>query len=293
MLGSDKKTLDEVRSLTIEHREKEIKYTTSIIESLIAEKNQVDVSSKEGAKKFASLVERITSTKRELAILNSTLAYFRSLVPQIAQSTNEPCTICMEDITQLTMTPCGHIFCKECILAAIARQSVCPLCRAKVEKDMLTEIIEPSQKEELDDKHKIVDMVSKYGTKTAHLIKYLNELTEREPDSKVIIFSQWDDMLHRIGSSLTENDIKNVYCKGNVHQRNKAIENFKKPEVPVIMLSLDNAASGTNLTQANYVILIDPVAGSKREAEAVESQAIGRAFRQVIIIFKVNFLYLF
>jgi SNF2 family DNA or RNA helicase len=38
---------------------------------------------------------------------------------------------------------------------------------------------------------------------------------------------------------------------------------------------------GTNLTQANYVILIDPVAGSKSEAEAVESQAIGRAFRQV------------
>jgi SNF2 family DNA or RNA helicase len=130
-------------------------------------------------------------------------------------------------------------------LKAVARQPVCPLCRSAIEKNSLTEIIEQKQKEELNDKRELGDMVMRYGTKTAHLIKYLKDLKDQEKDSKVIIFSQWDDMLHRIGSSLTENGIKNVYCKGNVHQRNKAIEDFKKPEVYVIMLSLDNAASGT------------------------------------------------
>ena len=45
------------------------------------------------------------------------------------------------------------------------------------------------------------------------------------------------------------------------------------------MLSLQNAASGTNLVEATHVVLIDPVAGSKEEAIAVESQAIGRAHR--------------
>lgn len=47
----------------------------------------------------------------------------------------------------------------------------------------------------------------------------------------------------------------------------------------MIMLSLQNAASGTNLVEATHVVLIDPVAGSKDEAIAVESQAIGRAHR--------------
>ena len=48
----------------------------------------------------------------------------------------------------------------------------------------------------------------------------------------------------------------------------------------VIMLSLNNAASGTNLTRATHVILIEPVGGSRTYAQATEAQAIGRAHRQ-------------
>ena len=47
----------------------------------------------------------------------------------------------------------------------------------------------------------------------------------------------------------------------------------------MIMLSLENAASGTNLVEATHIILIDPVAGTKEQAQAVEAQAIGRAHR--------------
>ncbi len=35
------------------------------------------------------------------------------------------------------------------------------------------------------------------------------------------------------------------------------------------------AASGTNLIEATHVVLLDPVSGSKNEAKAFESQAIG------------------
>jgi len=68
----------------------------------------------------------------------------------------------------------------------------------------------------------------------------------------------------------------------NVQIRNKAISEFKKPNsnVKVIMLSLEHAASGTNLTEAEYVFLLDPVSGTREEARAIESQAIGRAHRQ-------------
>ncbi len=48
----------------------------------------------------------------------------------------------------------------------------------------------------------------------------------------------------------------------------------------VLLLSLSNAASGSNLTQATHVILVDPLAGSREHAQAYEAQAIGRAHRQ-------------
>jgi SNF2 family DNA or RNA helicase len=45
------------------------------------------------------------------------------------------------------------------------------------------------------------------------------------------------------------------------------------------MLSLKNAASGTNLTEATHIIFIEPINASSEECIAIESQAIGRACR--------------
>jgi len=47
----------------------------------------------------------------------------------------------------------------------------------------------------------------------------------------------------------------------------------------VIMLSSESAASGTNLTKASKVILLDPVAGEYEYRRNMEWQAIGRAYR--------------
>jgi SNF2 family DNA or RNA helicase len=87
--------------------------------------------------------------------------------------------------------------------------------------------------------------------------------------------------LSAVSNVLTEHDIESVFVEGNVFRRTKAITTFRKDEdVKVIMLSLKNAASGSNLIEATHVILMDPVVGSKQEAQATESQAIGRAHRQ-------------
>ena len=45
------------------------------------------------------------------------------------------------------------------------------------------------------------------------------------------------------------------------------------------MLSLKNAASGTNLIEATHILFIEPINASKEECKAIESQAIGRACR--------------
>ena len=52
------------------------------------------------------------------------------------------------------------------------------------------------------------ELIDKYGTKMAHLVTFLKDLRETDASGRVIIFSQWDKMLHQIGDTLKENNIK-------------------------------------------------------------------------------------
>eukprot|EP00466_Bigelowiella_natans_P000877 jgi/Bigna1/54192/estExt_Genewise1Plus.C_290113 len=64
--------------------------------------------------------------------------------------------------------------------------------------------------------------------------------------------------------------------------RNKSVRRFKDDAecVRVMLLSLDNTASGLDLIVATHVILLDQPAGSPEERAVVETQAIGRVHRQ-------------
>ncbi|RDX82186.1 E3 ubiquitin-protein ligase TRIM21, partial [Mucuna pruriens] len=42
------------------------------------------------------------------------------------------CPICMGPLVEEMSTRCGHIFCKDCIKAAISAQGKCPTCRKKI-----------------------------------------------------------------------------------------------------------------------------------------------------------------
>ncbi|CAI0561116.1 unnamed protein product [Linum tenue] len=54
------------------------------------------------------------------------------------------CPICMAPFVEETSTKCGHIFCKKCIKAAIARQPKCPTCRKKITAKDLIRVFLPS-----------------------------------------------------------------------------------------------------------------------------------------------------
>jgi len=208
---------------------------------------------------------------------NFTLSLFENIDPLVPVSEDELCSICLGSFTNLVVTECGHFYCKECINSCLIHSKKCPLCR----KDLTAKMIYPIKKD--NKKDKVDYLVWKYGSKIGKLIELCRKIMNNE-ENRIIIFSQWDRMLVMIGDTLRENSIETVYVKGHVHQRNAAIRNFKKgkkknKETKVIMLSLKNAASGTNLIEATHVILMDPIAGSKEEADAIEGQAIGRASR--------------
>ena len=116
------------------------------------------------------------------------------------------------------------------------------------------------------------------STKIGNIIHFLKNDTKNT--DKIILFSQWDELLHKVGNILSEYKFKIVYCQGSVFQRKRAISSFQKdPDVRIIMLSSRNAASGINLTMANKIILLEPVYGSSEYRKNIEEQAIGRADR--------------
>jgi DNA repair protein RAD5 len=92
-------------------------------------------------------------------------------------------------------------------------------------------------------------------------------------------------MLSLISKTLSENGIANSTVKGNVWSRTSAINKFKTGKTvngddsKVILLSLKNAASGTNLTEASHIFFIEPINDKKEVCRAIEGQAIARACR--------------
>ncbi|CAI7826521.1 unnamed protein product [Closterium sp. NIES-54] len=39
------------------------------------------------------------------------------------------CSVCLDDMSEETVTPCGHVFCRGCITMAIRETRQCPMCR--------------------------------------------------------------------------------------------------------------------------------------------------------------------
>ena len=188
----------------------------------------------------------------------------------------ESCAICFQD-ESLSLTKCGHIYCKECILKWISQKKNCPICK----KNLLISDIYLIKKEkmEIEIENNINSLINKYGSKLGKIILMIKSILI-EDSAKIIIFSQWDPMLALIGKSLIENNINYNTVKGNVWCRTSAINEFKNGKnSQIILLSLKNGASGTNLTEATHIFFIEPLNEIKEIRKAIESQAIARACR--------------
>ncbi|KAG9066115.1 hypothetical protein KI688_001334 [Linnemannia hyalina] len=55
--------------------------------------------------------------------------------------TSLQCSVCCEYFTQPVSVPCGHTFCKGCILQALEVNPGCPLCRTLIDPSLLYEVI--------------------------------------------------------------------------------------------------------------------------------------------------------
>jgi non-specific serine/threonine protein kinase len=96
-----------------------------------------------------------------------------------------------------------------------------------------------------------------------------------EDGHKVLVFSQFVQMLQIIRSWLKMNETPFAYLDGASKDRYEQVERFNNdPDVPIFLISLKAGGTGLNLTAADYVIHYDPWWNP-----AVESQATDRTHR--------------
>uniref|UniRef100_A0A7S2LYA7 Helicase C-terminal domain-containing protein n=2 Tax=Zooxanthella nutricula TaxID=1333877 RepID=A0A7S2LYA7_9DINO len=123
---------------------------------------------------------------------------------------------------------------------------------------------------------------AKYGSKIEALVTHVQKLRREDPSHKIICFVQWEDLKRKIGSALEEFGVEHLSLHGSVWARRAALTRFQFDEGSprMLLLSLEESASGTNLTAANHVIIVHPMeAATKEEAVAFEMQAVGRVRR--------------
>ncbi len=94
-------------------------------------------------------------------------------------------------------------------------------------------------------------------------------------DHKILIFSQFVKHLKIIEQFLKDEKTPYSYLDGSVKDRKAEVEKFQNnEEVRVFLISLKAGGLGLNLTEADYVFLLDPWWNP-----AIEAQAVDRAHR--------------
>lgn len=124
---------------------------------------------------------------------------------------------------------------------------------------------------------KLYDKEHKLGVIQSGKFEYLKGMLEQiiEEKHRILLFSQFVDMLDIIKGWLDRVGIEYEYLSGKTKDRKKAVDNFNNnPNVKIFLISLKAGGTGLNLTGADYVIHYDPWWNP-----AVEDQATDRAYR--------------
>lgn len=114
-----------------------------------------------------------------------------------------------------------------------------------------------------------IDTARKIETsaKTAYLLEeLLPELIEE--GRKILLFSQFTEMLAILEHALQHADLPFVKLTGSTKDRETPIQRFQRGEVPIFLISLKAGGSGLNLTTADTVIHYDPWWNPAAEAQA-------------------------
>lgn len=121
----------------------------------------------------------------------------------------------------------------------------------------------------------LLNTAEDYGDESIKVDELIRHINEKTGKHKIIVFSQFIGMLRLIKDKLAEHQIDYAYIDGQTKDRKKEVEKFQKANsCRIFLLSIKAGGVGLNLTEADYVYIMDPWWNP-----AVESQAIDRTHR--------------
>ncbi|RDY07821.1 putative SWI/SNF-related matrix-associated actin-dependent regulator, partial [Mucuna pruriens] len=188
------------------------------------------------------------------------------------------CPVCLSPPTDIVITRCTHIFCRECILRALKNSnSRCPLCRHTLSESDLFSAPSESSKAEKDEACSSTE--TGLSSKACTLMKLLIESRNQNPATKSVVFSQFRKVLVLLEGPLNAAGFKTLRLDGtmNARQRAKVIEQFQdqgREGATVLLASIRASSAGINLTSASRLYFMEPWWN-----HAVEEQAMDRVHR--------------
>ncbi|QYF72249.1 DEAD/DEAH box helicase [Cryobacterium sp. PAMC25264] len=87
---------------------------------------------------------------------------------------------------------------------------------------------------------------------------------------RALIFSQFTSYLALAAARLEKRGIRYSYLDGGTTDRPAVIDEFKTGDAPVFLISLKAGGFGLNLTEADYVFLLDPWWNPASESQAID-----------------------
>lgn len=191
---------------------------------------------------------------------------------QLNIDSSEDCAVCLDTLHNPVITACKHVFGYECIERVINQQHKCPMCRAHL--STTDQLVRPAIEFKRSDEPEL-----DFDTQSSKTEALLNILiaTHRNPQSKVVIFSQWTSFLDIIQRQLDKNGFTYARIDGSMSATARdgamrALEN--DPKTTILLASLAVCSVGLNLVAADTVILAD-----SWWAPAIEDQAVDRVHR--------------
>jgi len=276
------KTLGEIQKSLLLHHQRNLNYSKQKLSVLKKEHDSLqkeNQSSPDIQQKLTIVKRKMTMEKKTHDNILNTLSYLNKAIDNI--KTVDSCPICLDNIENIAITSCGHKFCWDCFEEYSKMTSIhkCPSCNTMLSKKdvyLLEDSIYNMNLSELD-----VIVNDTKSTKIGNIVYWVKEQIKNEPTSKMIIFSQWDDILNKVGENIQNYKINVLYCTGSVYQKKKSIQLFSQDnnDYNIILLSSKNAASGINLTKANKIIFVESIIGDYQYRSNIETQAIGRSAR--------------
>jgi len=202
------------------------------------------------------------------------------------------CPICCDAPEDPTITPCGHVFCRDCAHKVVKQCSgECPVCRKRgIDIKSLrvlpgasrfpSQLLAKASAAGQEGHSPAASETCAQSTKMKELLALLKK--DMADGQRAVVFSQWTSFLDLVGSAMEAACIPFQRFDGSLSldERAKRVAWLSEeaeegtPSARVLMVSLKSGGSGLNLVAASRLYLLDLWWNP-----AVEEQAIQRVHR--------------